>query len=94
MSATILDNRMDGEAVRVTAADYNGSTFDSNPFSDGTDWLQNALMTERITVYPDDRDYACWKVLTPKGEIIAEPDDLILHQPGVGLTVYTRKTGV
>lgn len=85
---------MEGEAVRVTAAGYNGSNFDSNPFSMGPEWVVKALASGKISVYADDRDYACWRVLTPHGEVIAEPDDLILHQPGVGLTVYTRKTGV
>jgi hypothetical protein len=98
MSVLILDNRIEGEAVRVTAVDYNHAlpierAFDGNPFSMGPEWLVEALLHEKITVYPDDRDYACWKILTPHGEVIAEPGDIIMHQRGVGLTVYTKKTG-
>lgn len=88
MSVLILDSKLNGEAVRVTAADYNGS-FDGNPFSMGPEWLIEAIIAKKITVVPNDRDYACWKVLTPKGEIIAEPDDIIMYQPSIGLTVYS-----
>ena len=92
MSITILDNGIN-EAVRVTSADWNGSSFDGNPFSNGPKWLVEALQAERIIIFEDDRDYACWKVFTPHGEVIAEPGDIIMHQAGIGLTVYTKKSG-
>jgi len=69
------------EAVRVTAADFCATAdpmFDGCPFSSIPTWLDEAL-GKVILMYPDDRDYALWKV---NGEI-AEPGDYIInHQEG------------
>lgn len=90
----ITNATVDEEVVFVTAADYNGSTFDGSPFSKIPEWLMEAILTKKITVYPDTRDYACWKVLTPKGEVIALPGDLIIRRlPSLELMVYTNKIG-
>lgn len=54
MSITILDDRRDGEAVRVTAADYNGAAenpFDGCPFTAVPAWLQAAMGKGWVTVY-------------------------------------------
>jgi hypothetical protein len=52
--------------------------FDGCPFSSIPAWLDEAL-GKVILLYPDDRDYALWKV---NGEI-AEPEDYIIsHQEG------------
>lgn len=86
------------DAVQVTAADWNGSSFDGRPFSDIPDWLEDALKSEEITIHPSDRDYALWRVNTledgPKGEAkhIAEPGDWIIR--GVQGELYPCKPDI
>jgi hypothetical protein len=95
MSIVILDTKREGQGVRVTAADYcpqADSPFDGSPFSVIPDWLQQAIVELKVVVYPDSRDYACWKVMTSRGEVIAEPDDFIINRPGGGLEVFTQKS--
>ncbi|MDR9777227.1 hypothetical protein RJJ65_32230 [Rhizobium hidalgonense] len=74
------------EAVQVTAADFNGSTFDGFPFSEFPDWLRDAVKREEVTVHPShETDYALWRINTledgPNGEAkhIAEPGDWIIR---------------
>jgi hypothetical protein len=64
--------------VRVTAADFNGSSWDGSPFSHVPNWLETALRLGSITIKADDRDYALWAVETPSGTKIAGPDDEIV----------------
>jgi len=65
------------DIVRVTAADYNGDSWDGCPFDRTPAWLFAAVEDKTIDIKPDDRDYALWSVLTPQGRVIAEPDDSI-----------------
>ena len=65
--------------VRVTAADFNGSSFDGCPFDHVPQWLIDAESAGNIQIYPADRDYALWKVRTSKGIQIAEPGDHIIR---------------
>lgn len=70
---------MDNNAVRVTAADWNGHEFDGCPFSHIPEWLHDALKDEKIK--GDNigcTDYLVWRVPTPTGEKIAEPCDWIV----------------
>lgn len=81
-------NAVDGPAgfdpsrVRVTAADYNGATWDGCPFSHIPKWLESALRLGAVQVVADDRDYALWSVETSSGPQIAEPGDDIVCQDG------------
>ena len=86
---------METQAVRVTAADYNGHDFDGRPLEWGDGempaWLKAALHDGSIKVEPDDRDYAMWRVLTGDNEHkIAEPGDWIACTKS-GLTVLSEK---
>lgn len=86
------------EAVQVTAADFNGSTFDGRPFSDYPAWLCDALNAGTIAIEPSDRDYALWRVNTtedgPDAQVahIAEPGDWIIR--GVEGKLYPCKPSV
>jgi hypothetical protein len=64
--------------VRVTAADFNGRTFDGCPFDHIPQWLIDAENDDKLKIHPYDTDYAMWKVLTPDGEKIAGPGDYIV----------------
>lgn len=79
------------ESVTVTAADFNGSSFDGSPFSSVPSWLLGAEKSGTLALYPDDRDYALWKVRTASGDVIAEPGDQIVHEGNGVLSV--RKFG-
>jgi len=66
----------------VTAADFNGSTFDGNPLvpSNHESSLRlGALITsDQIVIQQTNgTDYATWKVATKDGEVIASPGDFI-----------------
>ncbi len=55
------------EAVQVTAADYNGKTWDGSPFSALPEWLQEAVEQGIVSVEPSSTDYARWRVITVVG---------------------------
>ena len=74
------------DSVRVKATDYNGTSFDGFPFSDNPDWLMQAVEAGHIQIYPDDRDYALWKV----NGAIAEPGDEIVRAADGSLRVEKR----
>ena len=86
------------EAIQVTSADFNGSTFDGRPFSETPDWLADALVAGTIAVHPDDRDYARWRINTledgPNGEAkhIADPGDFIIR--GISGELYPCKPDI
>lgn len=70
-------------AVRVTAADFNGHSFDGSPFKGDADWLMPAIAARTIAVADvTDRDYAVFDVLTADGIVRAFPGDQITMQPG------------
>lgn len=76
------------QSVTVTAADFNGESFDGCPFKpDVPEWLLEAERHGRIAIKPDDRDYACWNITTPAGVIMAEPGDVISLGADGALTV-------
>ena len=70
------------EAVRVTAADYNGRTWDGSPFAlpggELPKWLGTALQDGTLNVHPSDTKYAMWAIRTPEGTMIAGPGDWII----------------
>lgn len=55
------------ESVQITAADYNGDTWDGSPFSALPEWLRDAIEQELVTVEPSNTDYAMWRVVTVIG---------------------------
>lgn len=75
------------ETATVTAADFNGQTFDSAPFTSTPKWLRDAMSDGRIKIKPDDRDYAVWLI---NGEVIAEPGDVIAWD-GMRFTVGKKE---
>lgn len=93
------------EAVQVGAADFNPALFgtehnpwDGAPFSETPPWLIEAVESGVIAVYPDDRDYARWRIGTledgPNGEAkhIADPGDWIIR--GVKGELYPCKPDI
>ncbi|WP_299327617.1 hypothetical protein [Parasphingopyxis sp.] len=68
------------EAVQITAADFNGKSWDGSPFSEKPDWLLSAIDDGRITVAPEsnEHDYAIWHINTIEGEVIARPGHWII----------------
>lgn len=77
------------ESVTVTAADFNGESFDGCPFSSLPSWLLGAEKHGTLALHPDDRDYALWKVRTASGDVIVEPGDYIVHE-GNGILSVTK----
>jgi hypothetical protein len=81
------------EAVRVTAADYNGATWDGVPFSELPPWLVDAVVTRKIVpVTPGDTDYAEWEIQTLEGKMLASPGDWIIR--GVKGELYPCKPDI
>lgn len=71
-------------AVTVTAADFNGKSFDGCPFNFVPTWLHNAIKSKTITgVNPNSTDYLVWAVTTNDGIVNAEPGDVILNTDGI-----------
>lgn len=66
------------DRVRITAADFNGETWDGSPFSDDPNWMLSAI--EGGMVRPHTRggtDYARFDVTTADGVVDAGPGDWI-----------------
>jgi hypothetical protein len=80
------------EAVKVTAADYNGGWDDGSPFSEIPEWLKDALETGRVKVHPCDADYAEWDIYTLEGVMRATPDDYIIR--GIKGELYPCKADI
>lgn len=75
-------------AVRVTAADFNGTSWDGCPFSVIPDWLRNALRDESVAPHTKgSTDYAQWHVMTAKGIVNATPGDWIIRRERGDLSV-------
>lgn len=53
--------------VQITAADYNGSSWDGSPFSSLPKWLQEAVEQGIVSIEPSNTDYALWRVVTVVG---------------------------
>lgn len=68
------------EAVRVTAADWNGDSFDGSPFSEAPEWVRVAMVQDVLVPISQDTDYAVWDVRTNHGVTRAEPGDWIIRQ--------------
>lgn len=63
-------------AVQINAADYNGKTFDSFPFSDNPPWLTRSLADGRLAPTQRGTDYAEWSL--PPAADKAGPGDWIV----------------
>jgi hypothetical protein len=86
----VAHERLGDMAVRVTAADFNGTDWDGCPFSATPEWLRCGLRQGAVKVSGTSggTDYATWDVMVGGGPdmVLAEPGDYILHVDGV-LTV-------
>lgn len=90
------------DAVQVTAADFNGTTWDGSPFRCGDEgvpeWLTDAMDAGVVDVEPSDCDYAIWRVGTledgPDSQVkhIAVPGDWIIR--GVQGELYSCKPDI
>lgn len=84
------------DAVRVTAADWNGQSFDGNPFDCGGElcpqWLIDGLTDGRIEAVGEDLDYAAIYIETLEGRMKAEPGDWIIK--GVKGELYPCKPDI
>ena len=76
MGRRSVDGRM-ADSVRVTAADFNGSTWDGAPFEPMEPWLAHAARAGQIVAKGCDRDYAVFLVTTAAGVVEALPGDRI-----------------
>lgn len=57
------------DAVRVTAADFNGHDWDGSPFSAMPEWLESAVGTGDVVVHMEGHtDYCLWRVKVDDGE--------------------------
>lgn len=77
-------------AIRITAADCNGRTWDSSPFSPtpAPQWLLDAIKDRRIHWHTrGSTDYARWDVSTPDGIVDAGPGDWIERNADGSLSV-------
>lgn len=80
------------EAVRVTAADFNGESWDGCPFTEMPDWLIQANENGTLTARGHERDYALWDIKTLEGVMTAEPGDFIIQ--GVKGELYPCKADI
>lgn len=87
------------DAVQITAADWNGKTFDGCPFSELPEWLVSALDAGDVrAVCPNCTDYAGWEIQTLEdghdGRVkhIGSPGDYIIR--GVAGELYPCKPDI
>lgn len=76
--------------VTVTAADFNGTSWDGNPFDPcpAPNWLTDAVKRKYVVVKPSDRDYAIWTVRTRYRDVVVEPGDKIIRNEDGTLGVW------
>lgn len=81
-------------AVRITAADFNGRSWDGSPFSVRPDWLIAAVKTGQIMPHTRGHtDYAEWDVVLGSGKGIksAGPGDWIIRRKNGDLSVVREQ---
>jgi hypothetical protein len=75
-------------AVQVTAADFNGTSWDGCPFSVVPDWLKDAMKNGDVAPHTrGSTDYAQWDVKTARGLLNATPGDWIIRRERGDLSV-------
>ena len=78
------------DRVRITAADFNGVSFDGNPFAPAPypPWLNWAVISGAIKAHSRaSTDYARWDVRTSDGVVDAGPGDEIVRADDGSLRV-------
>jgi len=84
------------EAVQVTAADWNGATWDGCPFKgdqSANTWLIEAMRDGILRpVLPNGTDYAEWEIKTLEGTMLATPGDWIIR--GIKGELYPCKPDI
>lgn len=81
-------------AVRITAADFNGESWDGSPFSVLPGWLHDAIQLGAVTPHTRGHtDYAEWDVVlgSGKGVISAGPGDWIIRRANGDLSVVPEQ---
>jgi hypothetical protein len=87
------------DAVQITAADFNGRTWDGAPFNDDPAWLMEAIRSGEIApVTHNHTDYAEWEIRTledgndGRALHVATPGDWIIR--GVKGELYPCKPDI
>jgi hypothetical protein len=84
------------EAVQVKATDFNGHSWDGNPFSEALPeghWLREAVMNGAVVPHTrGSTDYAEWDIRTLEGVMSAGPGDWIIR--GVKGEIYPIKPDI
>ena len=81
-------------AVRITAADFNGKTWDGSPFSVRPKWLMDAVKLGACTPHTRGHtDYAEWDVVLGSGRGVANagPGDWIVRRKNGDLSVVEEQ---
>lgn len=78
--------------IKVTAADYNGETWDGAPLVPtriSREVFEKLLSNGDIVIRPNtDTDYSLWNVKTKSGICVAGPGDFISVADDLSLIVY------
>jgi len=82
---------MSTRTVKITAADWNGHTFDGSPFDAMPAWLVGALIRGLIAPVSDGRDYLLWAVAGSVG--CGEPGDIIENLGGGEVRLVRKDRG-
>lgn len=81
------------DAVQITAADFNGQTWDGSPFAEvAPEWLVDAVKGGLVAVHPGSEDYAWFAIKTLEGTMIAGPGDWIIQ--GIKGEIYPCKPDI
>lgn len=73
LTAMLETNRL----VEVTAADWNGTSWDGSPFNPTPKWVVDVVSEGKVQMLVTGHDYVVWNVKTDKGMVLAEPGDVI-----------------
>jgi len=80
------------EAVQVLNVDYSPGGFDGCPFSEGPEWLKEAIRIGIVTPHPQDTDYTPWDIKTLEGTMLADAGDYIIQ--GIQGELYPCKADI
>lgn len=79
-------------AVRIKAADYNGSEWDGCPFSTLPTWLRQAVQDGSVVPHTrNSTDYAEWDIVTATTVVSATAGDWIVRRERGDLSVVPEQ---
>lgn len=76
------------EAVLVTYAEWDGSGWDGDPFSEEPEWIKPLT----LKLSDDKKTYIGWEIKTLEGTMLALPGDWVIK--GVAGEIYPCKPGI